>query len=139
MFSIIGGVVQSIVSGIVQPLFGYLGKREDVKLDGFRNATGVDLAAYQAALAANVETMRIRAAANAWLGARIMTMAFGIPAALHWGAVFVVSTFPPLYHVTIPALPEAYASAELTIALSFFIVAPAMPIVSATAAWLSRK
>jgi hypothetical protein len=133
----IGGLVSSIVSGITGPLFGYLSKRQEVQLDGFRNATGVDLDAYKAALDAQIETNRIRASANSWLGARIITMVAGLPAAVHFGAVMLDSTFR--FGWGIPKVPAPYDGYEWAIVQSFFIVAPAMPLVSATAAWLSRK
>ncbi len=137
MLAMILGAIQSIVSGIAGPLIGYLGKREDVSLDGFKTAAGIDAAAYQAHLNAEIEIARLRASANSWMGARIMVFAFGLPAALHWSAVFLDSTFR--FGWAVPALPGQYAGAEMQIALSFFIVAPAMPIISATAAWLGRK
>jgi hypothetical protein len=133
----IGGLVSSIVSGITGPLFGYLSKRQDVQLDAFRNATGVDLEAYKAALDAQIETNRIRASANSWIGARIIIMVAGLPAAMHLAAIMLDSTFQ--FGWGIPRIPSPYDRYEWEIVQSFFIVAPAMPIVSATAAWLSRK
>jgi hypothetical protein len=133
----IGALVQSIVSGLAGPLLGYLGKKQEVRLDGFRNATGFDLEAYKAALDAQIETSRFRAAANAWIGARIITMVAGLPAAVHFGAVMLDSTFR--FGWGIPKVPAPYDGYEWAIVQSFFIVAPAMPLVSATAAWLSRK
>jgi hypothetical protein len=137
MMLALGSLLQAVVQGIVGPLFGYLGKKQEVQLDGFRNATGVDLDAYKAALDAQIETSRIRAAANAWIGARIITMVAGLPAAVHFGAVMLDSTFR--FGWGIPKVPAPYDQYEWAIVQSFFIVAPAMPLVSATAAWLSRK
>jgi hypothetical protein len=133
----IGSLAQRIISGFAGPLLGYLGKKEDVKLDGFRNATGFDLDAYKAALDAQIESSRIRATANSWIGARRITMVAGLPAAVHFGAVMLDSTFQ--FGWAVPKVPAPYDSYEWAIVQSFFIVAPAMPLVSATAAWLSRK
>lgn len=133
----IGSLARSIISGVAGPLLGYLGKKEDVKLDGFRNATGFDLEAYKAALDAQIETSRIRISANSWIGARLITMVAGLPAAVHFGAVMLDSTFQ--FGWSVPKVPAPYDSYEWAIVQSFFIVAPAMPLVSATAAWLSRK
>jgi hypothetical protein len=133
----IGALVQSAISAIAVPLLGYLGKRQEVQLDGFRNATGFDLDAYKAALAAQIEINRIRASANAWIGARIITMVAGLPAAMHFGSVMLDSTFQ--FGWGIPKVPAPYDGYEWAIVQSFFIVAPVMPLVSATAAWLSRK
>jgi hypothetical protein len=133
----IGSLAQRIISGFAGPLLGYLGKKEDVKLDGFRNATGFDLDAYKAALDAQIETSRIRTSANSWIGARLITMVAGLPAAMHFGAVMLDSTFQ--FGWAVPKVPAPYDSYEWAIVQSFFIVAPAMPLVSATAAWLSRK
>jgi len=139
MFSLaaIGSLLRSIISGFAGPLLGYLGKRQEVQLDGFRNATGFDLEAYKAALDAQIETSRIRASANSWIGARVITMVAGLPAALHFGAVMLDSTFQ--FGWGIPKVPAPYDGYEWAIVQSFFIVAPAMPLVSATSAWLSRK
>jgi hypothetical protein len=133
----IGSLVEKIVAGIAAPLLGYLGKRQEVQLDGFRNATGFDLDAYKAALDAQIETSRIRAAANAWIGARIITMVAGLPAAVHFGAVMLDSTFR--FGWGVAKVPAPYDQYEWAIVQSFFVVAPAMPLVAATAAWLSRK
>ena len=133
----IGALIQSLVSGLVGPLFGYLDKREQVQLDGFRTATGIDLAAYQAALEAQIETLRIRAAANSWIGARVIIMVAGLPAAMHFAAVMLYSTFQLGWGI--PRVPAPYDGYEWAIVQSFFIVAPAMPLVSATSAWLSSR
>jgi hypothetical protein len=137
MFATAAAVLQSLLSGIAAPLFGWLKERETVKLDGFRTASGVDLEAYKAALEAQIETNRIRASANSWIGARLIIMVAGLPAAMHFAAVMLDSTFQ--FGWGIPKAPAPYNEYEWAVVQSFFIVAPAMPLVSATAAWLGRK
>ncbi|WP_026606947.1 hypothetical protein [Methylocapsa acidiphila] len=138
MLASIGALLTSLVEGVAGPLFGWLNKKADADLAAFTSERGFDLQGYQAYLTAQAQVNQLKASTNTWGGARFMVFAFGLPAALHWGAVFFVSTIPQFGWV-VPALPAAYASAEQTIALSFFILAPTMPIASAFASWVHRQ
>lgn len=128
----------SIGNALIGPFFGYLNQKSTADLSAFTTGGQFDLQAYQAYLAAQAQENQLKAQVNTWWGARFMVFAFGLPAALHWAAVFWVSTFPQLGWV-VPAVPTAYASGEQTIALSFFILAPTMPIASAFASWVHRQ
>jgi len=132
------GLIGSLISGVLSPLTTYLTRRQDVDLAKFQSLNETERAEYSAYLEALIQSNNVKASANSWLGARIMVYVFGLPAAIHWGAVFIVSTIPPQwgFDITIPALPSAYAGAEQTIALSFFILAPTLPLVSAARAWI---
>lgn len=138
MFGVIGSLVQSAISGVISPLFTYLNRKQDVGLEQYRAATSAERDQYLAYVAALNQVNRAKVENNNWWGARLMVYLFGLPAALHWSAVFFVSTFPQ-WGWKVPALPDAYASAEQTIALSFFILAPALPLVSSVAGVLNRK
>ena len=136
MLAIIGAVLSQIIGGLAGPVLSYFTNKQTVTLEGFKAASADDLARYQSYVAALNQANAIKAA-DTWWGARVMVFAFGLPAVIHWGAVFLDSTFR--FGWRVPALPGAYAGAEQQIALSFFIILPAMPIVSAVSAWLSRK
>ncbi len=138
IFNTIGAFLSSLGGSVLTPLFGYLGQRSSADLSAFTTAGQFDLQAYQAYLAAQAQANQLKTSANTWWGARFMVFAFGLPAALHWAAVFWVSAFPQFGWV-VPAVPSAYANAEQMIALSFFILAPAMPIASAFASWVHRQ
>ena len=139
MFAFIGSLLQSTISGVLTPLFTYLGKKQDVNLAEYQAMTATERDEYTAFVTglnnSNIEKIQ----ANSWSGAHFMIYLFGLPAALHWGAVFLVSTFPTYMPYKIPALPASYADAELKIALSFFILAPTLPIVTSVAGMLNRR
>jgi hypothetical protein len=138
VFAFIGSLVQSVIGGVLSPIFTYLNKKQDVNLEQFRVASDQERADYLAYVQALGDANKVKVAANNWSGAHFMIYAFGVPPALHWGAVFIASTFTSLGWV-IPALPAAYASAEQTIALSFFILAPTLPLVSSAANMLNKR
>lgn len=144
MFAFIGSMVQSVIGGVLSPLFTYLNKKQDVGLEQFKAASAQERDEYLAYTQALAQANQAKVQNNTSGVAHFMVYLFGVPAALHWGAVFVVSTFPALYkggsyEFIVAALPPTYASAELTIALSFFILAPTLPLVSAAAAMINRK
>jgi len=136
-----GSVISAIFSGIISPI---VTAWSDVRLqslksevDGFTAAIGGDAAIGKAFLEAQTQNAQIKAASNTWIGARLIIVAAGLPAAIHFGAVMLDSTFQ--FGWEIPKCPSPYDSYEWSIIQSFFFVAPAMPIMSAAAAWLSRR
>jgi hypothetical protein len=135
--SILGKFSTSALNALLSTVLNYFKAKSDNELAGFQTAAGLDAANFQKFLEAQVATNQAKLAANGWWGAKFMVFAFGLPAVLHWGAVFLDSTFR--FGWKVPALPGEYAGAEQQIALSFFIVLPAMPVVSAVSAWLSKK
>ena len=76
-----------------------------------------------------------KVANNASRVAHFFVYAFGLPAALHLGGVFITATFPALGYAVYP-LQGVYAQIEKDIAESFFILAPALPLTQALAARL---
>ena len=140
MFGFIGSIISSVINGVLSPLFGYLNKKQDVGLQEYQTMTSAQRDEYLAYVTALNETNKWKTANNQWWGAHLMIYLFGLPAAAHWGAVFIVSTFPTTFSGWVPlALPSQFAGAEQTIALSFFILAPTMPVVTAAANLLNRR
>ncbi len=143
MWGAIIGLAQGIVSGLVGPVFTYLGKRQDAQLDGFKSAAGIDQVAYQAYLTYQIQITAAKAAANSWWGARLLYMVVGLAAVLHASAVFLDTTFTfgsgHYGSLAIPKLPEAYFEFEKMIVFSLFVVSTLGAPVSAVASWLHRK
>jgi len=141
MWSLIFGAIQ-LIPGLAGKFLDWQVQKANVVLDGFKTAAGFDNEAYKAYLSALVETNRIKLAANAWWGARLIILTAGWPCALHMAAVMLDSL--PFYgHVVgawnVPRPPAPYDQYEHDIVLSFFIVAPAMPLITAASQWLGRK
>ena len=143
MFAFIGSLVSSAISGVFSPIMAYLNKKQDVGLAEYQQMTSVERDEYAAYVKGLNDTNTIKAQANNWWGGHLMVYMFGIPAALHWNAVFWVNTFPHAWSwfglTVVPAVPANYANAELTIALSFFIYAALPPVVSTVADMVKRK
>jgi hypothetical protein len=133
------GLLLGFLPGFATSVLNYLTKKADRELEGFRVGSQVDLEAAKAYLAAQVETNRIKAAANGWWGARMIILIAGLPMACHMAAVALDTLIPPYGSWGIPKLPPPYDGYERDIILSFFIIMPAMPVVSALATWLGRK
>lgn len=140
LMSLIFGLLQAI-PGLAGKFLDYQVQKANATLDGFKTAAGIDAQAYQAYLNALVETNRMKLAANAWWGAKAIILVAGFPAAFHMAGIFLDSMPFPGHAVGswgIPKPPAPYDGYERDIVMSFFIVAPAMPIVSAAAQWLGR-
>lgn len=137
------------VVGLGKSFLGYQEKKLDTNLEGFKTATGIDGAAYGAYLNAQVETNAQKQLANAWWGAKLIIFTAGWPCAIHLAAVmldslpFWIPLFMDKAHVIgawgVPRPPAPYDAYQEKIVLSFFIVAPVMPLVSAASQWLGRK
>jgi len=129
-------IISSIISGVLSPLFGWLQNKDNVQLGEFQAYSAAEQATYVAYMQAQSAANSAKVA-NSWWGAHAMVYLFGLPAALHWNAVYLDSTFK--FGWAVPALPGPYAGAEQQIALSFFILAPALPLISGVASMLGRK
>ena len=137
MLTMFGSLLGSIGSAVVAPVLGFLTSRATIDLEGFRTAAGLDTEAYKAALAAQGEMARLRAAQNTWWGARLIILVAGGSASLHFAAVMLDSTFR--FGWGVPRCPAPYDGYEWAIVQSFFLLAPAMPLVSAVSTWLGRR
>lgn len=144
MWAFLTGGLSSLISGVLSPLFQWLNKKQDVQLDGFKTAAGIDLGAYKAALDAQVQMASIRSTA---MGAnRLVQIAIGLIAisiALHWMMLSLDSTFTwgtgRYGNFGVPKLPQPYDAYEWEIIKAMFYIGPALPVASAVAAWLHRK
>lgn len=143
MWSFLTGGLSSLISGVLSPLFGWLNKKQDVTLDGFKTAGQIDVQAYQAALAHDLEINRLKLQASSWWGARLLYMIVGLCACLHTAAVFLDSTFTwgtgSYGNLAVPKLPPDYFAFEQMIIGSLFVVSTVGQLPSAVAAWLHRK
>ena len=143
MLAWISSVISGLASGIVGPIFTYLGKKEDVTLDGFKSAAGLDTAAYQAALEHDVAIQQLKLQANSWWGPRVLYMIVGLAAVVHAASVFVDSTFrmgcDHYGCMGIPKLPPDYFAFEQMVIGSLFVVSLVeKPINALSAMWLGR-
>ena len=124
------GTIFSFLSGVAPAISNIFTARTDATVEEFKAMSSEQQAEYvayaQALSAANASKVQNNASAPAHL----MIYLFGLPAALHWGAVFITATFPG-WGIAIYALHGDYATAEKDIAESFFILAPTLPLVSA--------
>jgi hypothetical protein len=130
------GLISALISGIVSPLFSFLSNKDTVTMQEYAALTEAERAVYASYAQAMAQTNASKVANN-WAGAHFMVYLFGLPAGLHWAAVFLDSTFR--FGWAVPALPGPYAGAEQQIALSFFILAPALPIISSVSQMLNRR
>lgn len=151
----------SMLFGLITGLPGLAGKfldwqvqKANVTLEGFKVGAQIDVEAYKAYLGALVETNRMKQAANAWWGAKLIILTAGWPCALHLAAIMMDSLpFPYIIWDTywfswqahaigswgIPKPPAPYDDYQSKIVLSFFIIMPAMPLVSAASTWLASR
>lgn len=137
IWTVISGAI-----GLAKQILGYQEKKLDTNLEAFKTAAGIDHQSYAAYLQAQVAVNGQKLAANAWWGAKLIILTAGWAASIHFAAVMLDSL--PFYgHAVgawgIPKPPPPYDGYQRDILLSFFIVMPAMPIVSAVAQWLGRR
>lgn len=134
--------VAKLIPGLAEKFLDWQIKRANIELDGFKTAAGFDTEAYKAWLGAVTEANSAKLAANAWWGARLIILTAGWPCAIHMAAV-MLDSLPFWGHAVgqwgVPRPPAPYDQYERDIVLSFFIVAPAMPLISAASQWLGRK
>jgi hypothetical protein len=136
LFSLLG-----VIPGLAEKFLDWQVKRANVEMEGFRYGTATDIEGFKAYLLAQVETNKIKLAANAWWGAQCIILIAGVPAALHMAAIFLDSMPFPFHTVGawgIPKPPPPYDGYQRDIVLSFFIVMPVMTLTSAAAQWLNR-
>lgn len=126
MFGFVGSIVGVVVDKLVGPIFGYLNKKQDVSLEKYKAMTAAERAEYADYVKGLNESNLAKVSNNKSTASHAMVYLFGVPAAVHWAAVFGVTTFPSLFNwfgiMSVAALPKGYESAELAIALSFFIL-----------------
>lgn len=128
--------------GLAKSFMGYQEKKLDNNLDGFKTAAGIDSVAYGAYLQAVVAINAQKLIANAWWGAKVIIFTAGVAASLQFSAVMLDSMPFPGHAVGswgVPKPPPPYDGYQRDILMSFFLVMPAMPLVSAISQWLGRR
>lgn len=137
MWGLIAGALQGIVTGIVGPVFSYLGKKQDVTLDGFKSATDEDRQTATAWLDYQERIQALKLQAANWWGPRALYMVVGGSAAIHCAAIFIDSTFR--FGWAVPPCPKPYDSYEAWVVGSLFVVSLAKGPISAASQWLHRR
>lgn len=137
MWGFLGSLFTGGIGALIAPIANIFTNGQTVQAEEFVAMTAAQQGEYIAYAQAVSAMNNAKIAANSWWGAHLMIYLFGFPAALHWGAVFLDSTFR--FGWRVPALPGQYAGAELQIALSFFILAPALPIIQSISGLIGRK
>lgn len=130
------------IPGLAEKFLDWQVKRANVELEGFKVGATVDVEAFKAHLAAQVETNRMKMAQNAWWGAKLIILIAGVPSALHFGLV-MLDSIPFPYHPPgswgIVALPKPYDAYQWMIVQSFFLVMPVQTLAGAVSQWLNRR
>lgn len=129
MLAILGSLF-SFLSGVAPAISGYFQTKSNTEAVEFQAMSSEQQAEYLAYAQATSALNASKVANNSTSASHLMIYLFGLPAALHWGAVFITATFPS-WGIAIYALHGDYATAEKDIAESFFLLAPTLPIVSA--------
>lgn len=137
LLSILGWIAPGGFDKLANGVIGYLAKRTDANLEGFKAGAGADSERLKALLDAHVEMSRLKAAQNSWWGAKLIVLVAGLPCAIHFAAIMLDSTFR--FGWGIAKVPEPYSTYEWAVLQSFFLVLPAMPLVSAASAWMRGR
>lgn len=132
MFGLIGAAF-SFLTGLAPAISAYFTAAKNVEATEFVSMSEAERAEYIAYTQAISALNAAKVTNNASTAAHVLIYMFGVPPAIHWGAVFITATFPQL-GIAIYALHGDYAIAEKDIAESFFLLAPALPVVGALSA-----
>ncbi len=137
IFSAIGSLLGGPITAITGQVASYFTSAKTVEGSEFAAMTSADQQTALAYLQAQTSLNSAKVTNNAHGAAYFMVWLFGLPPAMHWSSVVVVNSWP-FYklHLVIPAVPPTYADAEFKIALSFFVLAPALPVLNGLASRL---
>lgn len=137
IFSALGSFLGGPITAITGQVAGYFTSAKTVEGTEFAAMNAADQAQVIAYLQAQTALNAAKVTNNAHGAAYFMVWLFGLPAAAHWASVYLVNSWPFYHwHLVIPAVPPGYADAEFRIALSFFILAPALPVLNGLASRL---
>ncbi|WP_131114310.1 hypothetical protein [Lichenihabitans psoromatis] len=140
--SLLSWISGGLLTSVLQPVFAWLGKRQDVTLEGFKAAAGEDATAYTAWLDFEKTVYTARLAAASWWGPKLLCMLVGVPACLHVGMIFLDSTFTfGMGHygsLGIAKLPPDYFDCEKIVVDFVFGVSIVGPMASSVSSWLHR-
>lgn len=138
MFAALGSILSSVINGILAPLFTYLGKKQDITLEGFKAASADDRAVYKDYLVALNEVNKIKASqqqTSPWFA--LITFTAGAFSVAYFGSIVIDSMFHLGWEIA--KLPSPWDSYVWVVLQSFVVITPAMPLISATSAWLRGK
>jgi hypothetical protein len=136
MFTGLGSLLGGLVSGVIQPLFTYLGNAQNISLAEFQAQTAEQQAAYLAYLNATATANALKAQQeNSPFG--IITFAAGFFACAYFVSIVLDSMFH--LHWKIDALPPPWDQYVWVILQSFVIITPTMPLISSASAWIKAK
>lgn len=137
LLSLLAWIAPRGFDGLLNAVLGHLSKKVDAQLDGFTTGTAADTERLKAALDAHVEMSRMKAAQNAWWGAKLIVLTAGLPCAIHFAGIMLDSTFR--FGWGIPKVPDPYSAYEWAVIQSFFLVMPVMTLSSAAATWMRGR
>lgn len=137
IFSAIGSMLGGPITAITGQIAGYFTSAKNVEATEFASLTSAERDQAIALVQAQTALNGTKVSNNAHGAAYFMVWFFGLPAAMHWSSVFLVNSWPfYMWHLVIPAVPSGYADAEFKIAMSFFVLAPALPVLNSLASRL---
>ncbi len=135
--SYIGQFLGGPLTAITGQVAGYFTSAKNVEAAEFASMTSTERDQAVALIQAQTALNSAKVSNNAHGAAYFMVWFFGLPAAMHWSSVFLVNSWPfYMMHYVIPAVPAGYADAEFKIAMSFFVLAPALPVLNSLSARL---
>ena len=129
VFSFLGGIAPAIAQGFAA--------KQDTTAREFISMSETERSEYSANQQAVTATNTAKTVHGTLTAVQILTFLFGIGPAIHFTMTYLTATFPQLGFHTDPML-GVYAESEVTIAKSFFILTPTLPIVQAVTARLFR-
>jgi hypothetical protein len=136
MFAWLGSLLGGLVSGVIQPLFTYLGNAQNISLAEYQAQTAEQQAAYLAYLNATATANALKAQQeNSPFG--IITFSAGFFALIYFISIVLDSMFH--FHWNIAKLPAPWDQYIWVILQSFVIITPTMPLISSASAWLKAK
>lgn len=137
MLAAVGSLLGGLGSSVLAPVLGYFTSKDTITLQGFQAATAADVGQYEAYLNAQTEIETLKASQNMWFGARLISLAGGGLTVFYFGSIVLDSMFH--FGWAIAKLPSPWDEHAWQILVSFFLVTPAAPVLSAVTAWLHRK
>ena len=136
MFGLIGSLF-SFLGGIAPAVAQVFTAKTDAYTTEFVSMSETERAEYAANQQAVTAANTAKTIHGTTVVAQVLTFMFGVPASIHWGMTYLTASFPQLGLHTDPLLGH-YADDEHTIALSFFILNGALPLVQTVTSRLLR-
>ncbi|ACB96929.1 hypothetical protein [Beijerinckia indica] len=135
--SLIIGFLKGLIGPITQAISDIKIQALKSQVEGFQNAVQADTELGKAFLNAQIETNKIKLAQQASPGMRRITIGAGTIVLIYFGAI--VGDSIGHFGWNIAKLPPPWDGYAWIILQSFVVLTPAQPLISAAAAWLSRR